>query len=130
MAIADTNFLIDVLAGDGAAMALLDRLIEIGEPIWTPAIALHELYYGARLHADPKRETARVRELEQALPPVAFTGEAARVAGRIEAMGEQEGVRPGRADTQIAAIALSRGEPVVTAEEWFDTVDGLPVKRY
>lgn len=130
MALADTSFLVDLLAGDEGASAKLDQLIEVGEPLWVPAIALHELYYGAGLHEEAEREVERIRKLEGALPPVAFTAEAARTAGWIEADGESSGRRPSRADVQIAATAVARGEPLVTADEGLDRIEGLQTERY
>lgn len=130
MAVADTSFLIDVLADDPGAVAKLDELIEIGEPLWTPAIALHELVYGAHLHEESQREVRRVRELAEALPPVAFTADAARIAGRIEAEMEADGDRPGRADVQIAATAIARGDAVLTRDERLAAIDELRVESY
>lgn len=130
VAIADTTFLIDLLLGDDGAVDRLDRMIEIGEPLWIPSIALHELYYGAHLHAEADRETARIREMERALPPVGFPAEAARIAGRVEASMAGDGNRPGRADVQIAATALARGDAVVSRDERFGEIDGLRVESY
>lgn len=130
MALADTSFLVDLLAGDEGALAKLDQLIQIGEPLWVPAIALHELYDGAGLHQEAEREVERIRKLEGALPPVAFTADAARSAGRIEAAMEQEGRRPSRADVQIAATAIARGEPLVTADHGFEEIEGLQLEAY
>lgn len=130
VAIADTSFLIDLLIDRGEAAGKLDELIEIGEPLWVPAISLHELYYGAGLHEASEREHERVRRLEQALPPVPFTAEAARLAGRIEAEMERVGDRPSRADVQIASIALARGEALVTADGGFEHIEGLSLESY
>lgn len=130
MALADTTFLIDLLADEPDAVAKLDQLIETGEPLWTPTITLHELYYGARLHEQHERETDRIQELEAALPPVDFTAKAARLSGKNEARMEKEGHPPGRADVQIAGIALSRGEAVVTRDARFADIQGLLVEGY
>lgn len=130
MTLADTAFFIDLMLDDEGAVAMLDHLIEIGEPLWVPAITLHELYYGANLHENVDSEVARVRRIERAIPPVAFTAEAARIAGRVEAEMERAGQRPGRADVQIAAMGLARGEAVLTRDARFDAVDGLQVRAY
>lgn len=130
MALADTTFFIDLMAQTHGAVAKLDELVELGEPLWVPSIALHELYYGANQHARADRETDRIRELERALPPVGFPPAAARIAGRIEARMQADGERPGRADVQIAATALARGEAVVTRDERFEAIDGLELERY
>lgn len=130
MALADTTFFIDLMAETDGAVAKLDELIELGEPLWVPSIALHELYDSAHLHTKADRETDRIRELERALPPVGFTPDAARIAGRIEAEMQADGERPDRADIQIAATALARGEAVVTRDERFEAIEGLQVERY
>ncbi len=130
MAVADTTFLIDLLADDEGATSKLDELITTGEPLWTPSIALHELYYGARLHARHERETQRIQELEAALPPMPFTAKAAHLSGQHEAAMERDGNPPGRADIQIAGIALARGDPVVTRDARFTDVEGLQVDPY
>lgn len=130
MALADTSFFIDLLNGEPGAKEKLDELIELGEPLWVPAIALHELYYGAYLHANAEEEEQRIRELERALPPVGFSPGAARIAGDLEARQERRGDRTGRADLQIAAIALHRSEPLIARDGDYDGIDGLRVEEY
>lgn len=130
MVVADTSFLIDVLAGRATAREKLDDLLERQQPVWIPAPALHELYYGARLHRKSAAERKRVEELERAMPPISFDAAAGKLAGILEAELELEGKRPGRVDIQIAAIALVRGEAVVTGEKRFPGPKGLPVERY
>lgn len=130
MAVADTSFFVDLLADEAGAVNKLDELVEVGEPLWTPTIALHELFYGARLHEHSEREVERIREVQAALPPLEFTAEAARIAGRLEAEMEKDGARPGRADVQIAATALAHGDAVLTRDARFEAIEGLRVERY
>lgn len=130
MALVDTSFIIDLLDDDPDAVGKLDELIEIGESLWVPAIALHELYYGAYLHDEPEEEVARIRELEEALLPIVFSSQAAQLAGRIEANMEAEGQRPGRADVQIAASAIEKGQALVSGDGRFAEIEGLRVESY
>lgn len=130
MALVDTSFIIDLLDDDPDAVGKLDELIEIGESLWVPGIALHELYYGAYLHDEPEEEVARIRELEEALLPIGFSSQAAQLAGRIEANMETEGQRPGRADVQIAASAIEKGQALVTADGRFAEIEELRVESY
>lgn len=91
---------------------------------------MHELYFGAGLYARPERERGRVDELAQALPWLPFDGTAAKLAGTLEAQALRQGRRPDRADIQIAAIALARGDSVLTRDRRFPAPQGLSVERY
>lgn len=128
--VADTSFLIDVLTGDVKAKAKLEEFVTRQEPVWIPSPALHELYYGARLHRRHEQELRRIEGLERAVPPLAFDAAAARRGGILEARLELVGKRPSRADVQIAAIALVRGESVVSRDRAFASFDDLEVERY
>lgn len=130
MAIADTSFVIDVLAGDEGALRKLDALVERNEPLWLPAVVLQELEYGAGLHHNPKRERARIRDIEGAMPVIAFDAAQARLAGELEAELEREGKRPGRVDVQIAALAHIRREAVLTRDKKFAKHSGAKVEGY
>lgn len=130
MVVADTAFLIDVLVGEPEALDTLDGFVASREPVWIPAPTLHELYYGAGLHHDPEEEEERIAELEDAMPPLPFTPEAARRAGTLEARLERDGERPNRVDVQIAAVALEEGEPVVTRDQGFPAPRELDLETY
>lgn len=130
MAVADAAFVIDLMAGDEAARAKLRELMGRQEPVWLPAPALHELFYGAALADHPERERKRVEEVARALPPLAFDHVAARIAGTFEGEAEARGRRPDRADIQTAAIAAARGEAVLTRDRRFPRPGGLAVERY
>lgn len=130
MPVADTSFVLDVLAGVAGARAKLDELVEDQRPLWLSAPTLHELYYGAGLYVEPERERRRLAAVERALPVLPFTGACARLAGTLEAERERAGETVNRDDIQIAAVALVHGEPVVSADKRFPRVDGLEVERY
>lgn len=130
MAVADTTFVIDLLVGDEGALRKLDELVARSEALWLPAVALHELEYGASLHRDAARERQRIRELEAAMPVVPFDAAQARIAGEMEAALELAGKRPGRVDVQVAALGRLRGEPVLTRDRRFPKADGVRVENY
>jgi predicted nucleic acid-binding protein len=130
LAIADTTFVIDVLAGDAGALRKLDELAARNEALWLPAVALHELEYGAGLHRDPQKERRRIREVEGAMPVASFDAAQARLAGEMEAALEKEGKRPGRVGVQVAALGRLRGEAVLTRDRRFPTWGGVRVERY
>lgn len=130
MAIADTSFVIDVLAGDEGALRKLDEIVGRSEALWLPAVALHELEYGASLHANPVRERERIREVEGAMPVVPFDAAQARLAGEMEAQLELAGEKPGRVDVQIAALGRLRAEPILTRDRKFPRLAGLRIESY
>lgn len=130
MAIADSAFVVDVLLRDPGALAKLDEIVARNEPLWMPAVVLHELEYGASLHRDAERERQRIRDVEGAMPVVSFDAAQARKAGEIEAALELAGKRPGRVDVQIAALARLRGEVVLTRDRRFPKVEGVRVEGY
>jgi tRNA(fMet)-specific endonuclease VapC len=128
--VTDTRFLIDVLAGHPGAGGALAGLVEQRESLWMPAPVLHELMYGANLHAKPDEEARRVQDLALAVPVIPFDKAAAELAGRLEAELERDGQRPSRVDVQIAATALSRGGAVITRDKTFPRPAGLRVITY
>jgi tRNA(fMet)-specific endonuclease VapC len=91
----------------------------------TSSITVAELYYGAyRRRSGGEQLIARI----DALP---FDTESARVYGVVRARLEQAGTPIGDADTRIAAIALTNGLTVVTANtRHFERVAGLPVENW
>jgi hypothetical protein len=130
VAVADTSFVIDVLSGDEGALRKLDELVGRREALWMPAVVLHELEYGAALHRDAKRERARIRQVEGAMPVVPFDAPQARLAGEMEAELEKAGKRPGRVDVQIAALGRLRAEPVLTRDRRFPKLHGVRTEAY
>ncbi len=130
MAVADTSFLIDLMREDPQAVAKLESYTERSVSLWIPAPALHELYYGARRHPEHEREIARIETLEHAVPALPLGPQDARRAGILEAELEADGVPLGIEDVRIAAIALGRGQPVVTRDGGYDRIEGLQVDAY
>lgn len=130
MVVADTTFLIDVLAGDDMARSKLEGLAATLEPLWIPAPALQELYYGATLHRRAAEERERVEDLESKVPVLPLDARAAKLAGILEGELEAQGRRPSRADVQIAAIALARQEAVLTRDTRFPSPEGLRLVVY
>nr|WP_240334786.1 hypothetical protein [Halorussus sp. MSC15.2] len=44
--------------------------------------------------------------------------------------GDGDGPGIGKGDAAIAATALERDEPILTADSHFDTIDGVKVETY
>jgi hypothetical protein len=121
----DTSALLTVpLLTDGKALP--------AEPLIT-AITLAELSAGPHIAQDAEERVRRQLHAQQAeadFTPLPFDADAARAFGRVAADLRQRGRKTSaRAfDALIAAVALSRGLPVYTANPRdFDQISGLEV---
>jgi predicted nucleic acid-binding protein len=121
---------------DTSVVIVLDRLDEHSdlpeEPLIT-AVTLAELSVGPLVTDDASERAARQARLqvtEASFDPLPFDAAAARTFGRVAAELRRSG-RTARArsfDAMIAAMALSRGLPVFTANpEDFSGIEGLEV---
>ncbi len=121
---------------DTSTVILLSRIEDAEalpvEPVIT-TVTLAELSVGPLVATDDKERAARQAHLQQAesdFTPLPFDPPAARAFGRVAAALRQGGRKSAaRAyDTMIAAIALSNGLPVYTANPSdFSGIDGLEV---
>lgn len=113
--------------------ALLHRLAQARpEELFTSAITYGEMAYGAL--RSPRSE-ALLRLLEASVWPrvrvLPFDTDAAFAYGRLRVTLEGAGTPIGEADLRIAAIAVSRGLTVVTANvRHFSRVPGLAVENW
>lgn len=128
--ILDTSFLVDVLRGEAATVEWERELAETAAPVVT-SISVMELWEGIHM-ADPSEgERERVRELLSGLTQAAFDRESAMVAGELSATLTAGGTPIDVEDVMIAAVALDRGEPVLTGNpDHFERIQGLDVETY
>ena len=132
MFLLDTDTSSQVLKPD-PSMSLLRRLAEVPpEQQFTTAIAVGELVYGA--HRGPRLEH-HLRQLDERIWPnvhiLPFDRAAAEAYGRLRAQLEHAGTPIGKADTRIAAIALTHDLTVVTGNvRHFSRVAGLSVENW
>jgi len=92
---------------------------ENAERLWLATVVIGELLSGAYLLPEGKRKRAFLDGYDALIEShrdriAPFDLEAARHYGPILASQERAGRDPGTADTQIAAIALSRGMKLAT----------------
>lgn len=113
--------------------SLISRLVLVPpEEQFTSSVNLGELVYGA---LRSERSALLLERIEAVvpvdLPVLPFDAVAARTYGGIRAGLESRGTPIGDADLRVAAIALSRGLTVVTANErHFRKVPGLSVENW
>jgi tRNA(fMet)-specific endonuclease VapC len=118
--IADTDVLIDYLAGKGESDAV-ERLLQLGA-LRTTVISRFELLSGAR---SPKQLAVLMRLLA-AVPSLELDDFAADAASEIRRSLERSGAGIGMADSLIAGIALRHGGALLTRNRrHFERVPGL-----
>jgi tRNA(fMet)-specific endonuclease VapC len=120
MTIADTDVLIDYLAGKGEADRV-ERLLERGA-LQTTVITRFELLSGAK---SPK-QLARLIQLLAAVPSLALDDPATNPASEVRRSLDRTGNPIGMADSLIAGIVVSNGGSLLTRNRrHFERVPGL-----
>lgn len=120
MTVADTDVLIDYLAGKGEAGAV-ERLLRQGA-IRTTVISRFELLSGAN---NPK-QLARLFQLLEAVPSLGLDDAAADAASEVRRFLDRSGHPIGMADSLIAGIVTSNGGTLLTRNRrHFERIPGL-----
>jgi len=120
MTIADTDVLIDYLAGKGEADAV-ERLLRHGA-LRTTVISRFELLSGAK----NAKQLARLIQLLEAVPSLGLDDAAADAASEIRRSLERSGNPIGMADSLIAGIVTANGGTLLTRNRrHFERVPGM-----
>jgi tRNA(fMet)-specific endonuclease VapC len=120
MTIADTDVLIDYLAGKGEADAV-ERLLHSGA-LRTTVISRFELLSGAK----NAKQLAGLARLLAAVPSLELDDAAADAASEIRRSLERSGKAIGMADSLIACIVVSnRGTLLTRNRRHFERVPGI-----
>ena len=127
MAVLDSSFLIDVLRNRHGAVRLLAEL-EQRESLFVPSLAVMGLWEGVLRGRFPATERRRVEELFAAASILDFDARAAKRAAELAVELTHLPLEP--EDVMIAAIALVRGEKLVTRDAHYARVPGLVVVKY
>ena len=109
MTVADTDVLIDFLAGAEPAAGRIESELSRGV-LCTTAISRFELLSGART----QRQERAIRELLAAMPTLPLDDQAADRASEVRRSLERSGASIGMADSLIAGIALTHGAALLT----------------
>jgi tRNA(fMet)-specific endonuclease VapC len=120
----DMNIVIAIFA---AEPAVLQRVATVDE-VFVPAIALGELYYGARKSARSEANINHIDEFAAAMAILGCDGATARHYGRIKDDLRAKGRPIPENDIWIAAVAMQHGLTVVSRDGHFANVAGLPVE--
>jgi len=123
----DTNAVIGLLGGNAGVLAGVRR--HAPQDFGIPAVAAHEMFYGAYRSARQTQNLALLDGLRLAV--LEFDKEDARQAGEIRALLAAAGIPIGPYDVLIAGQALARGLVLVTHNVGeFSRVAGLQVEDW
>jgi len=123
----DTNAVIGLLGGNAGILASVRR--HSPQDFGIPAVAAHELYYGAYRSAKQVQNLALLDGLR--LEVLGFDKEDAQAAGKVRAMLAASGTPIGPYDVLIAGQALARGLVLVTHNVGeFSRVAGLQIEDW
>lgn len=113
----DTNIVSEPVKPDPSEVVLA-RLRERSGEVALPAIAWHELIYGAERMDEGRRRSYLLEYLHEvvrpSMPILPYDAAAARWHGQARAALERDGLSTPVADGQIAAVAGADGLTVVT----------------
>jgi tRNA(fMet)-specific endonuclease VapC len=125
----DTNVVSEPAKPDPSE-TVLARLRERSGEVALPAIAWHELIYGAERMDEGRRRSYLFDYLHEvvrpSMPILSYDAAAAQWHGQTRAALERDGRSPPFADGQIAAIAATQDLTVVTE----NTTDFTPFTRF
>jgi tRNA(fMet)-specific endonuclease VapC len=126
--ILDTTFVIDLIAGDSAAKATLDRLHDEEAVVGVSALTVYEVRIGLR----GESERDRYDTVTDLMRVHSLTGPVSRNAVEIQRTLRSAGKQIGDIDALIAATAVESGDPRLLTRNVgeFERVDELDVETY
>jgi len=122
----DTNIIIAIFSEEPAVL----QRVAAAEEVFVPVIALGELYYGARKSARAAANIDRLDEFASATTTMGCDAATAQQYGRIKNDLRAKGRPIPENDIWIAAIAAQHGLTVVSRDDHFADVSGLPIEAW
>ena len=122
----DTNIVIALFANDSTVQQHLRDAVEV----FTPAIVLGELYYGAYKSSRVKENVSRINEFASQNAVLFCDAATAQWYGQIKDGLRKKGRPIPENDIWIAAIALQYDLILVTRDDHFQEIAGLQIQRW
>ncbi len=128
---ADTSFVIDIMAKDPGAVGKARELEREGATIAIGSPTVFELFAGVALSRKAVEEKSKITTILSSLPQLALDFPSAREGGMI--YGEK--IKAGRAidpeDAMLAGIARAKAEKVLTRNiKHFSGIEGVTAETY
>ena len=130
--IVDTNYLIALREDDAGAKTKAEELESTGVVLRLPSIVVWEVYFGVGAGTETEPNRRAYEKLIANKPVVPLDGSLARRAGILMGTHREHDTKPALdpGDSIVAATRLRYGEPVITDDGDFESVDGLGVESY
>jgi predicted nucleic acid-binding protein len=129
--IADTSFIIDVMANDPAAVKKAQQLEEAGTSILVGTPTLFELFAGVALSRKPIEEKSKITTILSSLAQLSLDSPSASAGGLIhgERAKARQAIDP--EDAMIAGIARVSQDKVLTRNlKHFAGIEGVAIESY
>ncbi len=124
----DTDLAIDFIRGNRAAERKIE---EVEGEIYLSTPSMMELWAGTVLSDRPEREKEKVLEFLTTVTTLDLDRMSSLKAGQIYGELEKEGKRIQTEDIQIAAIAITNEQKLITNNErHFSRINGLEIETY
>jgi tRNA(fMet)-specific endonuclease VapC len=120
----DTNIVIALFGDNAAVQERLSNAVEV----FTPAIVIGELYYGACKSSQANKNISRINEFASSTAVLSCDATTAQWYGQIKDRLRKKGRPIPENDIWIAAIALQHDLTLVTLDDHFQVVAGLRVE--
>lgn len=119
--IADSGYVIDVLKGKDGAVEKSEELLEDSrsQNLCTPVI--YEVMTGIEF-AGSRKERLRFESIVEKFTIHPYDEKSARLSGEIHAELLREGMERGSVDIQIASIAISNDETLLTNDSDYEII--------
>jgi tRNA(fMet)-specific endonuclease VapC len=119
----DTNIVSALLKGESA---IADH-IDAAESVFVPIIVVGELYYGAAFSSQVAKNTEDIKKITSHYPVLSLDEDTTKTYGSIKAGLRKKGKPIPENDIWIAAIAIQNDLGLVTRDNHFKEIDGLPL---
>ena len=128
--IADTSFLIDVMAKELSAVKKAGELEKQGFPIFVGSPSVFELFVGVILSKKVEDERSKIISIVGSLPQLPLGFSSASTGGSIYGK-KMAGSRIDPEDAMLAGIAKVHGETIITRNvKHFSGLEGITVEGY
>jgi len=129
MVVLDTDFIIDLMAGDVAAGAVLDGLLASPDPLAVSSVTIMQLHHGIPRARMPARERERVVAALRGFAAYPVTAAIAAAAGELDGELTARGRRVDPLDLLIGMTAVHHHEPLVTRNRKdFARIPGIQIR--
>jgi tRNA(fMet)-specific endonuclease VapC len=119
----DTNIVSALLKGEST---IADQ-IDAAESVFLPIIVVGELYYGAAFSSQVDKNTEDIRKITSRYPILSLDEDTTIAYGSIKTGLRRKGKPIPENDIWIAAIAIQNDLVLVTRDNHFKEIDGLPL---